>query len=69
MTQIYGGEPAHRAGLRLGDVIEFVNRQATRNVAEFQIVCGPVCTGPLDIQVRRRGQIKLFHISRHDLAW
>jgi len=35
ITEIAPGSPAEHAGLQLGDVIEEINRQAVRSLADF----------------------------------
>lgn len=52
------GEPAERAGVKVNDVITYVNNQPTRNLQEFGKVLAN-SPGRLYMQVRRRGVRKL----------
>jgi len=53
------GEAAERAGVRTGDVIIYVNNRPSRSIAEFRQVINN-STGPISLQVRRRGVQKLL---------
>jgi len=57
--RVAAGEAAERAGLHVSDVIIYANNKPTRNLTEFRSVVNN-STGPIYVQVRRRGGQKLL---------
>jgi len=57
--QVAPGEAAERAGLHVSDVVIYANNKPTRNLTEFRSVVNN-STGPIYVQVKRRGGQKLL---------
>jgi len=62
ITQVFAGSPALEAGLRRGDLIQEVNRQAVRNQEEFGRAIRALRSGDVLALLVRRGQ-NTFYVT------